>query len=328
MAGTWIDELMLAEKRAIEIAIAGETRVAAAEDAARYRDALGCALPLGLPAAFTEPVPRPAGGPRRPLRAHPRAVHRARGRRTPRRSPRRACSAPWPRSRPTGVSCAASSARRACGGSGATPRCCASCGVARWPTLRREVEPVEPAALARFLPAWHGIPAERRGVDAVVEALGLLAGAPIVASTLEVRRALVAGPRLPAGTARRAVHGGRRPLGRRRRHRLGRWSGSSVLRRSASAAGARMGGPGATGRPRCTTRCARCWPSAARASGTQLRAAAPGTADDELLAALWDLVWAGEVTNDSARAAAVLHGSRRRPRCTRCRAEAVPARAG
>ena len=52
-------------------------------------------------------------------------------------------------------------------------------------TLRREVEPVEPEALARFLPAWHGVPAQRRGVDAVVEALGLLAGAPIVASTLE-----------------------------------------------------------------------------------------------------------------------------------------------
>ena len=32
---------------------------------------------------------------------------------------------------------------------------------------------------------------------------------------------------------------------------------------------------------------------------SQLRAAAPGTGDDELLAALWDLVWAGEVTNDS-----------------------------
>ncbi len=30
-----------------------------------------------------------------------------------------------------------------------------------------------------------------------------------------------------------------------------------------------------------------------------LRAAAVGATDDELLAALWDLVWAGEVTNDS-----------------------------
>ena len=39
--------------------VAGEPRVVAADDAARYRDALGCALPLGLPAAFTDPVPRP-----------------------------------------------------------------------------------------------------------------------------------------------------------------------------------------------------------------------------------------------------------------------------
>ena len=51
--------------------------------------------------------------------------------------------------------------------------------------LRREVEPVEQEALARFLPAWHGIPAQRRGLDALVEALGLLQGAPLVASTLE-----------------------------------------------------------------------------------------------------------------------------------------------
>ena len=51
--------------------------------------------------------------------------------------------------------------------------------------LRREVEPVEQEALARFLPAWHGIPAHRRGLDALVEALGLLQGAALVASTLE-----------------------------------------------------------------------------------------------------------------------------------------------
>ena len=31
----------------------------------------------------------------------------------------------------------------------------------------------------------------------------------------------------------------------------------------------------------------------------QLRGAAPGSNDDEILAALWDLVWAGEITNDS-----------------------------
>ena len=54
----WLAEL-LTEKRAIEVVVAGEARFVAADDAARYRDALGCALPLGLPAAFTDPVPRP-----------------------------------------------------------------------------------------------------------------------------------------------------------------------------------------------------------------------------------------------------------------------------
>ena len=54
----WLAELV-DEKRAIEVSVAGEVRYVAAEDAARYRDGLGCALPLGLPVAFTDPVPRP-----------------------------------------------------------------------------------------------------------------------------------------------------------------------------------------------------------------------------------------------------------------------------
>ncbi|MEY3575164.1 MAG: hypothetical protein RLZZ88_307, partial [Actinomycetota bacterium] len=50
---------LVGQRRAIQIAVAGEQRYAAAEDAARYRDALGCALPLGLPKAFTDPVDAP-----------------------------------------------------------------------------------------------------------------------------------------------------------------------------------------------------------------------------------------------------------------------------
>ena len=51
--------------------------------------------------------------------------------------------------------------------------------------LRKEVEPVEPEAYARFLQSWHGVPADRRGADALVEALGQLQGAALLASTLE-----------------------------------------------------------------------------------------------------------------------------------------------
>src|SRR5205823_4978902 len=46
-----------AERRAIRVGIAGEEPLAAAEDAGRYRDALGVVPPSGLPAVFLEPVP-------------------------------------------------------------------------------------------------------------------------------------------------------------------------------------------------------------------------------------------------------------------------------
>jgi ATP-dependent Lhr-like helicase len=49
----WLDELIVT-RRIIKVRIAGERRLAAAEDAARLRDALGVALPPGLPEAFLE----------------------------------------------------------------------------------------------------------------------------------------------------------------------------------------------------------------------------------------------------------------------------------
>ncbi len=292
----WIDEL-IAEKRAIEIAIGGETRVAAAEDAARYRDALGCALPLGLPAAFTEPVPRPLeelvgryGRAHGPFTEHEvggrLAIAEARvlGALAALEADGRVVRGEF---RPTGVRrewCDAEVLRQLRRRSLAT--------------LRREVEPVEPAALARFLPAWHGIPAERRGTDAVVEALGLLAGAPIVASTLEsdvlssrvldyrsaqLDELCTAGDVLWVGAGAIGSADGRVRLCFADQLPL-LAPGWEVQERPAGALHDAL-------RTVLAERGASFW--------TQLRAAAPGTADDELLAALWDLVWAGEVTNDS-----------------------------
>ena len=51
--------------------------------------------------------------------------------------------------------------------------------------LRKEVEPVDAATLARFLPRWHGIGSPRRGVDALVDVVAQLQGAPLVASALD-----------------------------------------------------------------------------------------------------------------------------------------------
>src|SRR5207244_1085637 len=49
--------ILLAERRAIEVRVAGERRLAAAEDAGRYRDALGAMPPGGLPDVFLEGGP-------------------------------------------------------------------------------------------------------------------------------------------------------------------------------------------------------------------------------------------------------------------------------
>src|SRR6202012_5421598 len=45
--------------RLLELRIAGEKRLVAAENAARYRDALGIPLPPGLAASLLEPVAHP-----------------------------------------------------------------------------------------------------------------------------------------------------------------------------------------------------------------------------------------------------------------------------
>ncbi|MDQ4089451.1 MAG: DEAD/DEAH box helicase, partial [Actinomycetota bacterium] len=52
---------LVADRRAVEVRIAGESRLIAAEDAGRYRDALGVQTPPGLPEVFLAPVDDPLG---------------------------------------------------------------------------------------------------------------------------------------------------------------------------------------------------------------------------------------------------------------------------
>src|SRR5205814_9193383 len=51
--------------------------------------------------------------------------------------------------------------------------------------LRKQVEPVEAEALARFLPAWQGVGSQARGVGRLVEVVAQLQGVPIPASVFE-----------------------------------------------------------------------------------------------------------------------------------------------
>ncbi len=179
----WVDDLVSA-RRAIRVGVAGEEQVAAAEDAARLRDALGCAVPVGLPSAFTDPVDRPLHDlVARHARTHGPFLARDVARRLAVDEPRVVAALADLSSegrvvqgefRPGGVErewCDNEVLRRI------RRRSLAA--------LRREVEPVEADALARFLPRWQGVGLPRRGVDGLVEALGVLQGAPVPASVLE-----------------------------------------------------------------------------------------------------------------------------------------------
>src|SRR5207244_11236195 len=56
----------------------------------------------------------------------------------------------------------------------------------RWlAKLRQEIEPVDQAALGRFVTVWQGIVRRRRGADALLDAIEQLQGVPIPASLAE-----------------------------------------------------------------------------------------------------------------------------------------------
>ena len=311
----WLDALV-AERRVIEIALGGETRYAAAEDAARYRDAFGCSLPLGLPMAFTDPVPRP-------LEEIVGRYARTHG---PFLTADVAARFAAPSERIAGALAALEGDERLVVGEfrpeGVSREYC-DVDVLRQlrrrslAALRKEVEPVEHEAFARFLAAWHDIPARRRGMDALVETLSVLSGTALVASTIEtdVLPVRIAGFR-PSMldelcTAGEVVWIGAGALGARDgRVRLCFADQLALLAPGWEQREPAEGGLQEAVRTLLAEQGASFW--------GQIRAVAPGAQDQELLAALWDLVWAGEVTNDSlAPLRAVLGGATVRSAATR-----------
>ncbi|WP_200876478.1 DEAD/DEAH box helicase [Amycolatopsis rifamycinica] len=197
----WLTELEAA-RRAIRVRIGGAERFLAIEDAGRVRDALGTALPVGVPEAFTEPVADPLGDllsryarGRGPFAAADAAARFGLGtavvtgvldRMTGEGRLVRGELSPIgrPETHGAGVEyCDAAVLRRLRRASLAK--------------LRAEVEPVEPAALGRFLPSWHGFGGRVRAAptaDDVLSVVEQLAGAPLPASAVE---SLILPGRLP-----------------------------------------------------------------------------------------------------------------------------------
>jgi ATP-dependent Lhr-like helicase len=302
----WLEDLA-ASRRAVRTRIAGEERWVAIEDVARYRDGVGIAPPVGIPAAFLGSAANALEG----LLARWARTHGP-------------FLTPQPARRwglPVGVVddalerlLAAGSLLRGEFRPGGAEREWCDPEVLRLlrrrslARLRREVEPVDPAALARFLPEWHGVaavgdaPPVLRGnaaLERLAEVVDQLAGLPIPASVLErdVLPARVPGyqPRLldELGALGEVAWVGRGSLGRDDGRIALVRPGREAVRPAASldagpppdqplhqAIREHLAGRGAS-------------------FYRDLFGAVRGRNDREVLDALWDLVWAGEVTNDT-----------------------------
>jgi ATP-dependent helicase Lhr and Lhr-like helicase len=178
-----VDRLIKA-RRALELMVAGEKRVLAVEDSARFRDALGVPLPPGLPAAFLEAAPDALIDiVRRYARTHGPfttndLIHRY-------SLPSASVEATLQRLVSTG--------RVAEGGfrPGGVNREWIDAEILRsirrksLAKLRKEVEPVEQRTLARLFTRWQGVVQPRRGLDALLDVIENLQGAPLPASLLE-----------------------------------------------------------------------------------------------------------------------------------------------
>ncbi|KDE98653.1 ATP-dependent helicase [Mycolicibacterium aromaticivorans JS19b1 = JCM 16368] len=191
--GAWLDGLHAA-RRALPLSYAGQSWWAGIEDIGRLRDAVGVAVPVGVPTSFTEAVPDPLGElmgrfarTRGPFTTAEAAARFGLGLRVAADVLGRMSvdgklvrgefvAAPTPAGFPAYA--------------GADQWCDAE--VLRilrrrsLAALRAQVEPVSTAAYARFLPAWQQVGSSATsGVDGLASVIDQLAGVPIPASAVE-----------------------------------------------------------------------------------------------------------------------------------------------
>ncbi|HKJ35658.1 MAG TPA: DEAD/DEAH box helicase [Solirubrobacterales bacterium] len=285
------------ERRAVKVRIAGEERWIAAQDGGLYRDALGVPVPSGLPDAFLEEVPEP-------MVALMRRYARTHG--------------PFPTARAAnryGVDVEPALKQMERAGEmvrgellpGGTEREWCDPDVLRrvrrasLAVLRKEVEAADIRELARFLPSWQNVDAHRpagAGPDRLREALVPLQG---VALTPEVWERDVLPRRLGAysqswldelTTGGEVVWIGGGPVGRTGRVAL--YFRDDVRLAGPPPANAKLDRPEGELHDRIRELLA-----GRPAFWLDISTAIEDAEREELHSALWDLAWAGEVTNDA-----------------------------
>ncbi|MFJ7250565.1 ATP-dependent helicase [Kitasatospora sp. NPDC098652] len=177
-----------AARRVIQVRIAGEQRWAAIEDAGRLRDALGTPLPVGVPEAFTEPVKDPLGD---LLARHARTHGPFTAAEAGARYGLGTAVVTGTLHRLTAAGRLVQGAFRPAESHTATAEWCDAEVLRRLrrrslAALRQEVEPVPPRALAAFLPQWQHLAGHRlRGPDGLLRVVEQLQGTALPASALE-----------------------------------------------------------------------------------------------------------------------------------------------
>ena len=283
------------DRRAVRVRLAGQERWIAAEDAGRCREALGVNLPVGLPDVFLSPGSTPLDSlARRWARTHVPFVSSDLAARWSLPVP--AVEAALDRLAASGELVAGEFRRAAEGREYCHSEVLRLLRRRSLAALRREVESVAPEVVARFLPQWHGIGARAGGADRLLEVVFQLQGLALPATVIErdILGARVAGysPRLldELVSMGEVVWVGRGPLG------ASDGRVALYLRGDAPRLVPEPVNPPADelqGRLRDHLR--------ARGASffRDLYGACGGGDEEAMLDALWDLVWSGEVTNDT-----------------------------
>ncbi|HET7695993.1 MAG TPA: DEAD/DEAH box helicase [Vicinamibacterales bacterium] len=300
------------ERRILQISIGGAPRFIPVEYAARYRDALGVPLPVGLPESLLAPshdaaleLARRYARTHGPFTTAEFASRYALGRSTAEALLKTLAAAGRlldGEFRPGG------SGREWCDAD--VLQTIRRRSLAR---LRKEVEPVEPPVLARLVTHWQGLARRRAGLDALLDVIENLQGAPLPASILEgeILSARIEGyspSDLDAlAAAGEVVWRGVEPVGDRDGRvalyltdhisRLWRPGAPAELSEREEAMVSHLQGHGAS-------------------FFAALHDAAGGGYPGDAVDALWDLVWKGVLTNDTFHAlrAFTRAPSSRRPR--------------
>jgi ATP-dependent Lhr-like helicase len=298
---------LIKARRALELLIAGERRVIAVEDVARVRDALGVPLPPGLPAAFLESVPDALLDiVRRYARTHGPFT-------TVDVATRYALAKDAVEStlqRLVGMGRVVEGGFRP----GGLNREWIDAEVLRsvrrksLAKLRKEVEPVAQRTLARLFTRWQGVVQPRRGLDALLDTIENLQGAPLPASLLEteILPARISGYKsadldtlIAAGEV---VWVGLDPLGERD-GRIGLYLSDRLRTLWPVTQGPRAQGPGDSDPLSDRESQIIAYLQTNGASFFQtLHDGLGGGYPGETIEALWSLVWRGLLTNDALHA--------------------------